>query len=218
MHRRLRWQPSDCQLSLQGSKSFTWVEISRHRDKGSNQMTGATGDLCGRSDCGAGQCKSRENRLGELNTDLRSFPPSHATTADGCAVKHKIEGIGNSDVTLRTVQSIVAQRPLKVMRAFLRARRRRGSFRRSCFGLSIVRSSGHTHPGAFPVAVIAVACVVRVKTRSLGGQPCAGLVPLAIKFSVPFRLFRSAGRRALLNSRLPEDSISFCLSVSGIWR
>ena len=31
--RRLRWQPSDCQLSLQGYKSFTWVETSRHRDK-----------------------------------------------------------------------------------------------------------------------------------------------------------------------------------------
>jgi hypothetical protein len=47
----------------------------------------------------AGQCESRENRLGELNTDLRSFPPSHAATADGCVVKHKIECIGNSDVT-----------------------------------------------------------------------------------------------------------------------
>src|ERR1700720_3956304 len=43
--------------------------------------------------------RSRENRLGERNTDLRSFPPSHAATADGCVVKHKIEGIGNSDVT-----------------------------------------------------------------------------------------------------------------------
>jgi hypothetical protein len=31
--RRLRWQRSDCQLSLQGYKSFTWVETSRHRDK-----------------------------------------------------------------------------------------------------------------------------------------------------------------------------------------
>jgi len=41
--------------------------------------------------------RSRENRLGELNTDLRSFPPSHAATADGCVVKHKIECIGNSD-------------------------------------------------------------------------------------------------------------------------
>ena len=42
---------------------------------------------------------SRKNRLGELNTDLRSFPPSHAAIADGCAVKHKIECIGNSDGT-----------------------------------------------------------------------------------------------------------------------
>jgi hypothetical protein len=40
-----------------------------------------------------------ENRLGELNSDLRCFPPSHAATADGCVVKHKIECIGNSDVT-----------------------------------------------------------------------------------------------------------------------
>src|ERR1700720_214782 len=38
-----------------------------------------------------------ESRLGELNTDLRSFPPSHAATTDGCVVKHKIESIGNSD-------------------------------------------------------------------------------------------------------------------------
>src|ERR1700720_2677267 len=43
--------------------------------------------------------RSRENRLGERNTDLRSFPPSHAATADGCVVKHKIECIGNSDGT-----------------------------------------------------------------------------------------------------------------------
>ena len=40
-----------------------------------------------------------ENRLGELNTDLRSFPPSHAATADGRVVKHKIKYIGNPDVT-----------------------------------------------------------------------------------------------------------------------
>jgi hypothetical protein len=31
------------QLSLQGSKSFTWVETSRHRDKDPNPTTGATG-------------------------------------------------------------------------------------------------------------------------------------------------------------------------------
>src|ERR1700741_2141758 len=47
-----------------------------------------------------GQAKRRrENRLAELNTNLRSFPPSHAATTDGCVVKHKIECIGNSDVT-----------------------------------------------------------------------------------------------------------------------
>src|ERR1700731_4959346 len=46
----------------------------------------------------AGQAmQSRENRLGERNTNLRSAPPSHAATADGCVVKHKIECIGNSD-------------------------------------------------------------------------------------------------------------------------
>jgi hypothetical protein len=37
--------------------------------------------------------------LRELNTYLRSFPPSHAATADGCVVKHKIECTGNSDGT-----------------------------------------------------------------------------------------------------------------------
>jgi hypothetical protein len=41
--------------------------------------------------------RSRENLLGERNTNLRSAPPSHAATADGCVVKHKIECIGNSD-------------------------------------------------------------------------------------------------------------------------
>jgi hypothetical protein len=43
------------------------------------------------------QCESRKNRLGERNTNLRSAPPSHAATADGRVVKHKIECIGNSD-------------------------------------------------------------------------------------------------------------------------
>src|SRR5580704_5889584 len=52
-----------------------------------------------RLSAGAGQCESRKNRLGERNTDLRSFPPSHAATADGCVVKHKIECIRNSDGT-----------------------------------------------------------------------------------------------------------------------
>jgi hypothetical protein len=45
--------------------------------------------------------RNRENRLGERNTNLRSFPPSHAATADGCVVKHKIECIGNSDGTFQ---------------------------------------------------------------------------------------------------------------------
>src|ERR1700724_4787159 len=55
--------------------------------------------LRGRSERGAEQCESRENRLGERNTNLRSAPPSHAATADGCVVKHKIEYIRNSDGT-----------------------------------------------------------------------------------------------------------------------
>jgi hypothetical protein len=67
----------------------------------------------------------------------------------------------------RTVQSIVAQRPLKMMRALLRARRRRrASFRRSCLGLSIVRSSGHTHPGA---------------KRSSRAGPCSTSGPSALR-------------------------------------
>jgi hypothetical protein len=37
--------------------------------------------------------------LGEPNSDLRSFPPSHAAIADGCVVKHEIECIRNSDGT-----------------------------------------------------------------------------------------------------------------------
>jgi hypothetical protein len=72
---------------------------------------------------------------------------------------------------LRTVQSIVARRPIKVMRALLRARRR-ASFRRSYFGLSIVRSSGHTRPSALPWTA-SLTCMDRVKTRGLGAQPCA---------------------------------------------
>src|ERR1700730_19341309 len=43
--------------------------------------------------------RSRKSRLGERNTNLRSAPPNHAATADGCVVKHKIECIGNSDWT-----------------------------------------------------------------------------------------------------------------------
>src|SRR4030081_3873597 len=66
--------------------------------KNSNPMTGATGGLHGQNERGR-QCESRKNRLGELNTDLCGFPPSHPATADGCVVKHKIECIGNSDVT-----------------------------------------------------------------------------------------------------------------------
>jgi hypothetical protein len=36
---------SDCQLSLQGSKSFTWVETSRHRDKELKSNDGCDGRL-----------------------------------------------------------------------------------------------------------------------------------------------------------------------------
>ena len=64
-----------------------------------------------------------------------------------------------------------------MMRAALRMRRR-ASFRRSYFGLSIVRSSGHTRPGALAAAVIAaVACVVSFKIRRLSGQTCAKRAP-----------------------------------------
>src|SRR3984893_10215308 len=113
--------------------------------------------------------QSRENRLGERNTNLRSAPPSHTATADGCVVKHKIECTGNSEGTfhleagtqVRQVEDRTIDRrpaPLKVTRALLRARRRRrSSFRRSCFGLSIVRPSGPMRPRAIPVAVIAAA-------------------------------------------------------------
>jgi hypothetical protein len=37
-------------------------------------------DVLNRRLARAEQCKSRENRLGERNTNLRSFPPSHAAT------------------------------------------------------------------------------------------------------------------------------------------
>jgi hypothetical protein len=37
--------------------------------------------------------------IGEVNADLRGFPPSHAAMADGCVVKHKIECVGNADGT-----------------------------------------------------------------------------------------------------------------------
>ena len=53
-------------------------------------------DWCNTTVRGAGQCESRKNRLGELNTELRSFAPSHAATADGRVVKHKIKYIGES--------------------------------------------------------------------------------------------------------------------------
>jgi hypothetical protein len=56
---------------------------------------GAAGMSAGQA--GGRAMRSRENRLGERNTNLRSFPPSHAATADGCVVKHKFECIGNSD-------------------------------------------------------------------------------------------------------------------------
>lgn len=46
---------------------------------------------------GAMRKPGKSPRLGELNADLHSVSPSHAATAGGCVVKHKIEGIGNSD-------------------------------------------------------------------------------------------------------------------------
>src|ERR1700730_8266673 len=50
---------------------------------------------------------------------------------------------------LRTVQSIVAQWPLKMICALLRARRR-ATIRRSCVGFSIVRFSGADIAASFP--------------------------------------------------------------------
>jgi len=50
---------------------------------------------------------------------------------------------------LRTVQSIVAQWPLKMICALLRARRR-ATFRRSCVGFSVVRFSGADIAASFP--------------------------------------------------------------------
>jgi hypothetical protein len=66
--------------------------------KNSNPMQVRRG-ACAAGVSGGWAKRSRENRLGERNTDLCSFPPSHAATADGCVVKHKIECIGNSDGT-----------------------------------------------------------------------------------------------------------------------
>jgi hypothetical protein len=71
-------------------------------------------------------------------------------------------------------------------------------------------------PGALPVAVNAVACVVRFKTWRFRRAALRRACPIGDRvaafasvppFSVP------AGRWALLNSGLPEDSISFCLGV-----
>jgi hypothetical protein len=143
---------------------------------------------------------------GERNTNLRSAPPSHTATADGCVVKHKIECTGNSEGTfhleagtqVRQVEDrTIDRRPaaLKVTRALLRARRRRrASFRRSCFGLSIVRSSGHMRPRALPVAVIAAACV-RSKTRRFRREPTVHAAVFAGFFLIPppYFLLRLSG-------------------------
>jgi hypothetical protein len=37
--------------------------------------------------------RAMRSRLGELNTDLRSFPPSHAAIADGCLVHQPAGGL-----------------------------------------------------------------------------------------------------------------------------
>ena len=106
--------------------------------------------------------KPEKSCLGELNTDLRSFPPSHAATADGRVVKHKIKYIGNPDVTFhikagapvrQVADRTIDRRPMTFeddARPLESAAAR--SFLGSCFGLSIcsiflLRS--------LPVAVIA---------------------------------------------------------------
>jgi hypothetical protein len=37
--------------------------------------------------------------LGEINADLRRFPPSHTAMTDGCLVEHEIKCIRNSNGT-----------------------------------------------------------------------------------------------------------------------
>lgn len=120
-----------------------------------------------------------ENRVGKLNAELRSFPPCHATTADGCVVKHKIECIGNSDVTFhikagapvrQVADRTIDRRPAvlegdacSLKNAAALRTRRRDSFRSSCFGLSICSIF---RLRSLPGGLIVVACVVRFKSRS----------------------------------------------------
>jgi hypothetical protein len=79
--RRLRRQPSDCQLSLQGYKSFTWIETSRHRDKELKSNEGATGGWSDRnSERGAdlGGSKASELRVSYLS----DVPQIHGEAAE----------------------------------------------------------------------------------------------------------------------------------------
>jgi hypothetical protein len=49
------------------------------------------------------------NGLGELHTDLRRFPPSHAAIADELVTQHKIKWIWNSDRTFDIEASTVVR-------------------------------------------------------------------------------------------------------------
>ena len=55
--------------------------------------------LCGLRESGLGNAKAGKIVSRRTQHRLRSFPPSHAATADGRVVKHKIKYIGNPDVT-----------------------------------------------------------------------------------------------------------------------
>jgi hypothetical protein len=62
-----------------------------------------------------------ENRLGELNTDLRSFPPSPAATADGIdgrllrtgAANFSASGLKRQDNDLIVIESVDAAAAFK---------------------------------------------------------------------------------------------------------
>jgi hypothetical protein len=115
---------------------------------------------------GRSECESRENRLGELNAELRSFPPNHAATADGCVVKHKIECIGNSNGTFHFEAGAavrqVADHTTATFEDDLRSLENAGAH----FILAVVIHCSIFWPhaalnGALAEAIISVACVVR---------------------------------------------------------
>ena len=107
--------------------------------------------------------RSRENRLDERNTNLRSFPPSRAATADGCVVKHKIECIRNSDGTfhfeagapVRQIGDRTIDQRLMAFEDDARSLERAVARFISPLLLRVIHCSifRHTRPGAFSVAV-----------------------------------------------------------------